>query len=1001
MAHLYQALAGRVDAWRQEGWPCEPFPAIAEILEWAADPDGDSPRYLRLPQLRALETYWYLRLVEGTPHVFDLYRRLFPDPAQILEALHLTSSGIRQVVTGKPLDVLWEKIREDDDFVSRHKLQSVRETLTLDYPSYILALAMGSGKTVLIGAIFATEFAMATEYPEGSFVQNALVFAPGRTIIESLRELLDVPYDRILPPRLHKPFSASVKMTFTRDGEKDIPVVRGSLFNVVVTNTEKIRIQKEAIRKRDLGDLLSVAREEEARAEVANLRLRAIASLPSLAVFSDEAHHTYGQSLQKELKKVRKTVDYLADNTNVLAVLNTTGTPYFRKQPLRDVVVWYGLSQGIRDDILKDVSGNIRALELGEDPTAFVDYVVRDFFESYGALRLPNGAAAKLAIYFPQIEHLEEMRPVIDAALVDVGLSPAVALRNTSESSEDEVRHFNGLNDPGSLYRVVLLVNKGTEGWNCPSLFACALARRLRTSNNFVLQAATRCLRQVPGNDRKARIYLSRENEAILDRQLQETYGEAIATLAGTAQERTSARLVLRKPDPPPLRLRRHVRSVVPATASGDPLALERPGTDGEGGLQVVTLAVGSQSGMRRLLHQVGEAIEVETMPGTCDHYDAALRLAAELRLDLWEVYDELKRLYPGGEVPTAHLMPLLEQAAQLVRRYEVKEETVEWAAALVKSDAFEEDTDAEGRHIRVADIAYRKDREHLLLRAAGLGAANPAGLGFHYDPYDFDSRPEREFFERLLKELNVHPAEVEDVYFTGALTDPSKTDFFVEYRGEDGRWHRYTPDFVIRKRAPAGRPPGSGRVMVVEIKSAQFESATREDLRRFAEGSQPLTSEGHKAIALKKLENLNPDGFRYELVFAKVGIGYDQLREVFGFVREPDAAYESDLEVARRLCEVIRKTEGPAVERVILFGSRARGDARPDSDFDLLVVVDEIAADAKAGYLTGLYRALRSDPAVAEPWVVSRAEYEAQKTLPGSAAHPAWAEGVVLYARP
>jgi len=49
-------------------------------------------------------------------------------------------------------------------------------------------------------------------------------------------------------------------------------------------------------------------------------------------------------------------VDYLHAQTDVLCVVNTTGTPYFQRQPLKDVVVWYGLSEGIRDGILKDVS---------------------------------------------------------------------------------------------------------------------------------------------------------------------------------------------------------------------------------------------------------------------------------------------------------------------------------------------------------------------------------------------------------------------------------------------------------------------------------------------------------------------------------------------------------------------------------------------------------------------------------------------------------------------
>jgi predicted nucleotidyltransferase len=1000
MPHLYQALATRVDEWRRQHWPCEEFPAIAEILDWASDPDGGTPRYLRLPQLRALETYWYLRLVERTPHVFELYERLLPDHLERLEAWGLATPEINKLLVGQPLDLLWRRIREDDAFVAKHRLESVRETLTLAYPSYILALAMGAGKTVLIGAVFAIEFAMALEYPDAEFVQNALVFAPGKTIIESLRELITVPYEKILPPRLHKPFAASVKITFTRDGEKDIPVVRGSSFNVVVTNTEKIRIQKETIRKRDLGTLLTRG-EDEARAEVANLRLRAIASLPNLAVFSDEAHHTYGQSLRNELKKVRKTVDYLADNTRVVAVINTTGTPYFQKQPLRDVVVWYGLSQGIRENILKDVSDNIRSLELGEDASAFVDFVVTDFFSDYGGAALPNGAPARLAIYFPQIDDLEELRPVVDLALARAGLPPSVALRNTSQSTKEEEDAFNRLNDPASPYRVILLVNKGTEGWNCPSLFACALARRLRSSNNFVLQAATRCLRQVPGNSRKARIYLSRENEGILDRQLQETYGEAIADLSAAVRERRSARLVVRKPDPPPLQLTRIARTVAPSGAEQRSLALERPSESSNPALRVTRLDVSPQQGTRRLLQQVGEIVELESVANGWGCYEAAVSLAAEFRLDPWEVCDELRRLYPEKEIPEVDLPTLARQIGEQRGHYEVREEKLEWAVALVKPQGFTPEEGVDGQPLYVAEISYPKDRESLLLSATRLAKENPADFGFHYDPYNFDSRPELDFFQRVLRELNVHPAEVEDIYFTGGLTDPAKTDFFVEYRGDDGRWHRYTPDFVIRKRPRPGAKRGTGRVLIVEIKSAQFEAATREDELRFRRGEAPLTSEGRKAIELRKLERLNPEKLRYELIFVRTSIAYDQIALVRQFVREPEGLYGTDHEIAKRLCERVLATPGPRVLKVVLFGSRARGDARPDSDFDLLVVVDQIDPMDKEPYLLDLYRSLRQTEAVAEPWVVSQKEFEDSKTLVGSLAHPAWAEGVVLYEQP
>jgi predicted nucleotidyltransferase len=998
MSHLHEVLAARVDRWRKDGYASEDYPAIAEIFEWANDLDTGLPRFLRAPQFRALETYWYLRLVENTPHIFTLYQRLFPEPPDLLDALGLNSPAITRLVAGRTLDKLWDRIKRDDAFVGEYRLQSVRETLTLAYPSYILALAMGARKTILIGAIFATEFAMALEYPDGPFVQNALVFAPGKTIIESLRELAGVRYDRILPPRLHKPFAASLKLTFTRDGERDIPVVRSSLFNVVVTNTEKIRIQKETVRKSDLGALLVAGREEEARAEVANLRLQAIASLPHLGIFSDEAHHTYGQSLQAELKKVRKTVDYLAASTNVVAVVNTTGTPYFQRQPLRDVVIWYGLAQGIRENILKDVSGNIYDYHFDGDASTYVGHVVEDFFRDYGDVRLPNGAPAKLALYLPQTRDLEELRPVIDTALVRIGQSPALCLRNTSESTKEEIDAFNRLNDPAAPHRVILLVNKGTEGWNCPSLFACALARRLTTSNNFVLQAATRCLRQVPGNNRKARIYLSRDNRAILDRQLQETYGETLASLNQAVRETRSARLVLRKPAPAPIVLTRPVKRVVPGAGSGPSLSLRRPTMPAGPTISRTVLDISERPGVKRVLQQVGDAIRLEAAPATVDHYEAAVTLAGAGRLDLWAVYDELRRLYPNGEdIPEADLTDLAHQMAEQAARWQVREELAEWALALVKPSGFQKATETDGREVYVAEITYPADLERLLLHRERV-RENVAGFGFHYDPYNFDSGPERDFFVEVLQTLNLQPAEVEDIYFTGGLTDPAKTDFCVEYRGDDGRWHRYTPDFVIRKRVRSGVPPGSGKLLIVEIKGRQHEAAVRDAEARFARGEEPPTPEGRKAIAVRRLERLNPERLKYEMVFVNGTVPYERLTEIRRFIREPERAYRPDLDQAYRLKDAILQSDGGQVSRIILFGSRARGDAHPDSDFDLLVVLRSASAREELDYQLHLYRVLRGLGVTAEPWVMGEPEFEETKSVIGGLAYPAWTEGVVLY---
>jgi hypothetical protein len=44
--------------------------------------------------------------------------------------------------------------------------------------------------------------------------------------------------------------------------------------------------------------------------------------------------------------------------------------------------------------------------------------------------------------------------------------------------------------------------------------------------------------------------------------------------------------------------------------------------------------------------------------------------------------------------------------------------------------------------------------------------------------------------------------------------------------------------------------------------------------------------------------------------------------------------------------------TDKVSLNKVILFGSRARGDAEPDSDMDVLVIVDEITEE-KEDYIS------------------------------------------------
>lgn len=841
MEPLYQILKAKVNQWRLLKHQCD-FPVIEEILRFNYEPVKNTLRFLRKAQYEALESYWYLRTVEMTPHIFDLYKRLLK-PRELLASLAINLSQedlMDLLLAGSGVDSIFERIKHDDNFVRKYSLEALRETLALTYPSYILALAMGAGKTILIGSIIATEFAMALEYPNSEFVRNALVFAPGKTILGALKELSDVPYKQILPPRLYKQFIATTKFTYTRDGEKDIPIIKGSWFNIIVTNTEKIRIQKKTISKSLYRDLfVDTSREEEVKEAIANQRLQTVASLPSLAIFSDEAHHTYGIALGKDLKRVRQTVNYLATNTSVLVVLNTTGTPYYKKQILKDVVYWYGLSQGISDGILKEVRGNIISYPEVVD-SDFLQDVVSDFLRNYGDVEIYDGSSAKLAIYFPKIDDLQKAKTFVEKTLIKMGVDTSIVLE-VHNKSKDEVKDLfdNRINDPHLKYRIFLLVNKGTEGWNCLSLFATALARELKTGNNFCLQAASRCLRQTVGNRKKAKIYLSKKNVRILDAQLKETYGESLEDLNRTLQDTRKETLIVRKLPIPPVLIKDKIMRVVPLETDVDVANIDlKPVEVGSTKAKKIIHSLADTPREGTVLLAIGEE-ELNVPEEVVDTYTLAVELAHLYHLSPMSINAKLQALFPEGELSVAESMEIRRQIEKQVHNYRIQEEEIEKALALIKSEGFKRVEQNDESHY-VTEIIYHVSKEKYLLRLEDMKDRRRFDFGFHYDPYKFDSSPEKHFYKWLLEILNEEPADIQDIYYTGGISDPKKTDFLFEYKGKDGEFHNYSPDFMIRRK--------DGRVYVVEVKAERFKDEAKEK-------------------KMRRIEGLNPDSLKYEIV--------------------------------------------------------------------------------------------------------------------------------------
>ncbi len=91
---------------------------------------------------------------------------------------------------------------------------------------------------------------------------------------------------------------------------------------------------------------------------------------------------------------------------------------------------------------------------------------------------------------------------------------------------------------------------------------------------------------------------------------------------------------------------------------------------------------------------------------------------------------------------------------------------------------------------------------------------------------------------------------------------------------------------------------------------------------------------------------------------------------------------------------------EGMKVLKIILFGSRARGDFREDSDWDLLVVIDrDITFSHKREILGNIYKMLaKVEGASYEVIIISQRKFDELKNYVGTLMYEAEREGILLW---
>jgi predicted nucleotidyltransferase len=98
-------------------------------------------------------------------------------------------------------------------------------------------------------------------------------------------------------------------------------------------------------------------------------------------------------------------------------------------------------------------------------------------------------------------------------------------------------------------------------------------------------------------------------------------------------------------------------------------------------------------------------------------------------------------------------------------------------------------------------------------------------------------------------------------------------------------------------------------------------------------------------------------------------------------------------------LAEVVRRlTEAYQPQRIYLFGSKARGDAGPDSDYDLLLIVpDEVPPERRRSRLA--YQALRGTGTAADVLVWRTSAFDRRLHVVASLPATVVREGILLYA--
>lgn len=781
--------------------------------------------FLRVPQFEALEMYIFLKEFLNNKPVHEIFRNWHEKTAGF-EKRDLTGAEMGQVsLFGGNLDE-----------ASYKKIFSAMNKNKRLYSNYIFALTMGTGKTILMGTCIFYEFILANKFPkDSSYCHNALVFAPDKTVLNSLREIQSFDLSKVIPPEYVNFLSTHIQFHFLEESGTSLSTLDKSMFNIVISNSQKIILKKQHKEKNSIDKLFESTKEIYSKGSVydknldlygfeipdnevelaTNQRFEKLRRLEQLGIYVDEAHHAFGTSLAKDMgiksaaNSLRTTIDELAlslarSGTKVVACFNFTGTPYVGKNILPEVVYGYGLKEAIDCGYLKKVelksSTNVKSSE-------FLNIAINDFISRYSNVR-HEGMLPKLAIFCSTIDELEkEVKPAVEKELSKRGIPTSKILVNVGNdklTSNDDIRRFRTLDTVSSEDQFILLVNKGKEGWNCRSLFGVAMYRTPK-SKVFVLQATMRCLRAIGEGQQTGTVYLSDDNMTILNNELIQNFRINADELQNIASDKINFEI---KPLPPPVKIklkRKIVQFDLKEKELGNGLDLELGMIDYEKYRIIQTVQKGLVEGDGNknipnqtvdLTDQVKERVEF-----------SPLTLVAEISRYLNKKCLEIEEVLENSKDGMSKIISEVNEFNEILYDWIIPRLFKE----IYDLNSFENWEEHEVELINNPPVetgcyTFRADKDKVVKATDSEVTDDLREKSFHLDTYCFDSNPERTLFWDLLKEEKVNK-----VYFTGMLTH-GQSDFYIQYIDPELHTVRsYYPDFLFQDK--------DGSFVIVEVK--------------------------------------------------------------------------------------------------------------------------------------------------------------------------------------